>query len=139
MKTVLRLMFLIAVPVWAQSSVVFSWNHNPSYDGTWPVCSKHLKTMCQTGYTLTDVTTPAAPVVVSSAIDANALTYRLTPLPSAGSHIYHLVINAKGGNGHAVHSAPATVTIKINALKNPISGQSAPSVHGHSLPAGPGE
>ena len=50
--------------------------------------------MCQTGYTQTDVTTVSAPIVISSTIAADALTYRLTPLLSAGSHIYHLVISS---------------------------------------------
>jgi hypothetical protein len=119
MKTAFRLILLMAVPLWAQSSVVFTWSHNPLKGGTWPVCRKSVTTFCQTGYTLTDVTTASAPVVISSTIAANALTYRLTPLPSAGSHIYHLVINAKGRNGNAVDSALATITVKIPIPNDP--------------------
>ena len=79
MKIVFRLVFLVAVPVGAQSSVVFSWSHNPLNNGIWPVCSTSVKKMCQIGYTLTDVTTASAPVLISSTIAANALTYKLTP------------------------------------------------------------
>jgi hypothetical protein len=107
MKIVFRLMFLVAVPLGAQSSVVFSWSHNPLNNGIWPVCSTSVQKMFQIGYTLTDITAVSAPVVISSTIAPTALTYRLTPLRSAGSHIYHLVINARGGNGKPVHSAPA--------------------------------
>ena len=136
MKIVFRLMFLVALPLGAQSSVVFRWGHNPSNNGIWPVCSRSVQKMCQTGYTLTDVTTASAPVVISSTIAANALSYKLTPLPAAGSHIYHLVINAKGRNGKAVHSAPASVTVKIPVPRSPILDRSASSGHKDPLSAG---
>jgi len=113
MKTVSSLLFLMAVSVWAQSSVVFTWTHNPLNAGTWPACSRFVTTMCQTGYTLSDVTTASAPVVISSTIAESALTYTLTPLPSAGAHIYDLVINGRGRSGNAVQSAPATVTVTV--------------------------
>jgi hypothetical protein len=92
-----------------------------------------LQKMCQTGFPQTDVTTVSAPIVISSTIAADALTYRLTPLLSAGSHIYHLVINAKGGNGNPVHSAPASVTVKNPVPRKPILDRSAPSGHGDPL------
>jgi hypothetical protein len=135
MKIVFRLMFLVAVPLGAQSSVVFSWSHNPLNNGIWPVCSISVQKMCQIGYTLTDITAVSAPVVISS-IAPTVLTYRLTPLPSAGSHIYHLVINARGGNGKPVHSAPASVTVKIPVPRSPILDRSAPSGHKDPLSAG---
>jgi len=103
----------MAVPVRAQSSAVFTWAHNPLNAGTWPACSRSVRTMCQTGYTLSDVTTASAPVVISSTIAESALTYTLTPLPSVGAHIYDLVINGKGRSGNAVQSAPATVTVTV--------------------------
>jgi hypothetical protein len=116
MKTVLLLVSLAAVPVWAQSSIVFTWGPNPSNASTWPACSKSVTTMCQTGYTLSDVTTASAPVVISSTIAESAVTYTLTPLPSVGSHVYNLVIRARGIRGDAVKSAPVTVTVSVPSM-----------------------
>jgi hypothetical protein len=70
--------------------------------------------MCRVGYTLTDVTTTSAEVLISSAIAEDALTYTLSPLPSAGLHIYSLTIDAKGISGALVHSTPATVKVDVS-------------------------
>ena len=80
--------------------------------GYWPPCSKSVKKMCRTGYTLTDVTATSAPVVITSTIAEEAYTYTLTPLPSPGSHTYSLVVNSfKNSTGKTVYSDPATVTV----------------------------
>jgi hypothetical protein len=113
MNKLVWLICLATMPVWGQSRLVFAWKANPSNVKTWPECSKSVKTMCRTGYTLTDVTTTSAPVVISSTIAKNALTYTLMPLPSAGLHIYNLVVDGKGSSGAAVHSAPATIKVDV--------------------------
>lgn len=115
-RTVCWLVFLVAVPVLAQSSLVFNWSRNPSSDAAWAPCSKLVKTMCRTGYTLRDVTTVLAPVVVKSTITESALTYTLTPLPSPGTHVYDLVTNARGRKGDAVHSPPAIVRVSVPSM-----------------------
>lgn len=115
MNKLVWLICLATVPVWGQSRLVFAWKANPSNAKTWPACSKSVKTMCRTGYTLTDVTTTSAPVVISSTIAEDALTYTLTPLPSVGFHIYNLVVDGVGSSGAAVHSTPATVKVDVPA------------------------
>jgi hypothetical protein len=116
MKTILSLVYLVAAPLWAQSSIVFTWGHSPSNAKVWPACSKSVTTMCQTGYTLKDVTIASAPVVISAAITGSALTYTLTPLPAVGTHIYDLFINARGSRGEGVQSAPATVAVSVPSM-----------------------
>jgi hypothetical protein len=115
MNKLVWLICLATVTAWGQSRLVFAWKPNPSNTKTWPACSKSVKTMCRTGYTLTDVTTTSAPVIISSTIGKEALTYTLTPLPSAGLHIYNLVVDGNGSSGAAVHSAPATVKVDVPA------------------------
>ncbi len=89
----------------------------------WRPCSKSVKKMCRTGYTLTDVTATAAPVVITSTIAQDATTYAIIPLPSPGSHTYSLVVNAKNSMAKPVHSDPATVTVTVpNMFSNPPAG-----------------
>jgi hypothetical protein len=113
MHKLIWLICLSITPVWAQSRLVFAWNANPANTWTWPPCSKLVIKMCRTGYTLTDVTTASAPVVISSTIAKNALNYTLAPLPSAGLHIYSLVINGKGRSGAVVCSDPARIAVHV--------------------------
>jgi hypothetical protein len=115
-RTVFWLVFLLAVPALAQSSLVFHWGGNPLNVTAWPPCSKFVATMCRTGYTLRDVTTTSSPVVISSTITKSALIYTLTPLPSVGTHVYDLVTNARGSKGNAVHSAPAIVKVSVPSM-----------------------
>jgi hypothetical protein len=113
MQKSLWLLLLIAFPASAQTSLVFTWGPNPSNAFIWRPCSKSVKKLCRTGYTLTDVTATEAPVVISSTISQDATNYAIVPLPSPGLHTYSLVINAKDSMAKAVHSDPATVTVTI--------------------------
>lgn len=122
MNKLLILICLAAAPVWAQSRLVFSWKTNPADAGAWPPCSRSVVRMCRTGYSLTDLTTASAPVVISSTIAADALEYTLSPLPSAGLHIYHLVVIGKGSSGTPVQSRPATISVRVPSP--------APDTHG---------
>ncbi len=139
MNKLLWLIFLVTTPVWAQSRLVFAWKTNPANARTWPACSRLVVKMCRIGYTLTDVTTTSAPVVVSSTIAEDALTYTLSPLPSAGLHIYNLTIDAKGSSGAVVHSAPATVKAEVPApgsrTRLADSGRDQNGTSGASIPA----
>jgi hypothetical protein len=56
MKTILSRVYLVAGPLSAQSSIAFTWGHSPSNASVSPGRSKSITTMCQTGYTLKDVT-----------------------------------------------------------------------------------
>ncbi len=113
----------MAFPACAQTRLVFNWGPNPSNAGKWPPCSKSVKKMCRTGYTLTDVTATSAPIVITSTITQDASTYTLVHLPSPGLHTYSLVINAKTSMGKPVHSDPATVTVAIPYMfSNPPAG-----------------
>jgi hypothetical protein len=113
MNKLFWLIFVVATPVWAQSQLVFAWQTNPANARTWPACSRRVVKMCRVGYTLTDVTTISAQVVISSTIADDALTYTLSPLPSAGLHVYNLTVDAKGSSGALVHSTPATVKVEV--------------------------
>jgi hypothetical protein len=115
MNKYIWLICLAINPVWAQSRLVFAWRENPANVRTWPPCRKLVTKMCRTGYTLTDVTSASAPVVIGSTIAVDALKYTLAPLPSAGLHIYSLVINAKGSGGEVVHSDPARIEVDVPA------------------------
>ncbi len=68
MQRLFWLLLLTVFPASAQTSLVFRWAPNPSNAGNWPPCSKSVKRMCRTGYTLTDVTATSAPVVIISTI-----------------------------------------------------------------------
>ena len=123
MQRLFWLLLLTAFPACAQTSLVFTWGPNPSDAGNWPPCSKSVKKMCRTGYTLTDVTATLAPVVITSAIAQDAATYTLIPLPSPGLHTYSLVVNAKASTGKTVYSDPATVTVAVPYMfSNPPAG-----------------
>jgi hypothetical protein len=123
MQKVFWLVLLTVFPAWAQSSLVFTWGPNQANAGIWPPCSRSVKKMCQTGYSLIDVTAASAPVVITSTIANSASTYTLVPLPSAGVHIYNLVVTAKGSNGMTVYSAPATVKVVVPSMfSNPPAG-----------------
>jgi hypothetical protein len=113
MKKLFWLVFWVTTPVWAQSRLVFAWQANPENARTWPACSRRLVKMCRVGYTLIDVTTTSAEVLISSAIAEDALTYTLSPLPSAGLHIYNLTIDARASSGALVHSTPVTVKVEV--------------------------
>jgi hypothetical protein len=116
MQRLFWLLLLTVFPACAQTSLVFTWGSNPSNAGNWPPCSKSVKKMCRTGYTLTDVTATSAPVVVTSTIAQDSTTYTITPLPSAGLHTYNLVVNAKNSMRKAIHSDPATVTVAVPSM-----------------------
>jgi hypothetical protein len=116
MQRLFWLLLLMAFPACGQTSLVFSWRSNPSNAFYWPPCSKSVKKMCRTGYTLTDATATVAPVVVTSAIARDATTYTIIPLPSPGSHTYGLVVNAKNRMGKPVQSDPATVTVTVPSM-----------------------
>jgi len=123
MQRLFWLVLLAALPACAQTSLVFTWGPNPANAGFWPPCSKSVKKMCRTGYTLTDVTATSAPAVVTSNIAQDASTYTLIPLPSPGVHTYSLVVNAKESTGKAVHSGPVTVTVPVpNMFSKPPAG-----------------
>jgi hypothetical protein len=61
-------------------------------------------------------------LVISTTITGSALTYTLTPLPSAGTDIYDLFINAKGSRGEGFQSAPATVAVSVPSTFSPPAG-----------------
>ena len=82
MQRLYWLVLLMAFPACAQTSLVFTWGPNPTNAVYWPPCSKSVKKMCRTGYTLTDVTAASAPLVITSTIAQDASTYTLIPLPS---------------------------------------------------------
>lgn len=120
-KITICLMILMAMAAFGQSTVQFTWTGtgNPNV----PACSSTVKTACLSGYTLTDVTTAASPVVISSTIAETALTYSESPLPSVGSHTWNLVVNGFDQSGNAISSAPATVTLSVPAITlNPPTG-----------------
>ena len=96
-----------------QSGVIFTWTGtgNPAL----PSCSSTVTASCLTGYTLTD-TTGSTPVVISSTIPANALTYTETPLPSVGAHTWSLVVNGKDQSGNSISSNPVTLTLTVPSL-----------------------
>lgn len=94
------------------TTVTFNWTTNNAAQG-WPNCSSTVTTVCVSGYTLTDTTNSASPVVISSTIAATAITYVLTPLPTPGTHTYSLVTNGLGSTGQAVTSTPATASALI--------------------------
>jgi hypothetical protein len=129
MNKLLILICLATTPVWAQSRLVFAWKTNPADAAAWPPCNRFVVRTCRTGYSLTEVTTASAPVLISSTIAADALTYTLSPLPSAGLHIYHLVVAGKGSSGTPVQSAPATISVKVPS----------PASHIHRLVASVGD
>jgi hypothetical protein len=139
MNKLLWLIFLAATPVSAQSRLVFAWKTNPANAGTWPACSTLVVKMCRIGYTLTDVTATSAPVIISSTITEDALTYTLSPLPSAGLHLYNLTIDAKGSSGVVVHSAPARVKVEVpvpgSHARLADSGRDQNRTQGASIPA----
>jgi hypothetical protein len=85
-------LLLAAAPAFAQSysKVVFTWTAGSPL---WPACSGTVTTSCTVGQTITDITVPATPVVISSTISATALTYTETPFPSPGVHTWSLVVN----------------------------------------------
>jgi hypothetical protein len=118
----------MAFPACAQKSLVFTWGPNPSNAFIWRPCSKSVKKLCRTGYTLTDVTATKAPVVITSTIAPDATTYAVVPLPSPGLHTYSLVVNAKDSMAKPVHSDPATVTVTVpNMFSKPAAGFKATS------------
>jgi hypothetical protein len=100
----------------AQSHIQFAWgsNGNPS----WVNCSASTPPATSAclgpNYSLTDITNASNPVVVANP-SITALSFSL-PLPSAGSHTYTLVINAKAFDGSTVASPPATVTVVVPAV-----------------------
>jgi hypothetical protein len=123
MQRLFLLLLLMAFPACAQTRLVFTWGPNPSNAGNWPPCSKSVKKMCRTGYTLIDVTATSAPVVITSTIAQDASTYTLVPLPAPGLHTYSLVVNARASMGKTVHSDPANVTVAVPYMfSNPPAG-----------------
>lgn len=123
MQRLFWLVLLMAFPAFAQTSLVLTWGPNPSNAFIWRPCSKSIKKLCRTGYTLTDVTAKATPVVITSTIAQDATTYAIVPLPSPGLHTYSLVVNAKDSLAKAVHSDPVTVTVTVpNMFSNPPAG-----------------
>lgn len=126
MQKLVWLVLFVAFPACAQKSLVFTWGPNPSNVFIWRPCSKSVKKLCRTGYTLTDVTASKAPVVITSTIAPDATTYAIVPLPSPGSHTYSLVVNAKDSMAKPVHSDPATITVTVpNTFSKPPVGVKA--------------
>lgn len=91
----------------------FTWtnNGNPGVANCSAVTTTPVE--CITTYTLTDTTQPGAPVVISSSISANALSYVMSTLPQTGIHVYQLTINGVDQSGNPVISPPAQTTITI--------------------------
>jgi hypothetical protein len=123
MQRLFWLVLFMAFPAFAQTSLVFTWGPNPSNAFYLRPCSKSVKKICRTGYTLTDVTAKTSPVVIASTIAQDATTYAIVPLPPAGLHTYSLVVNAKDNMAKAVYSDPATVTVTVpNMFSTPPAG-----------------
>jgi hypothetical protein len=121
MKTLLLVSAFLFLSLQSRAQVVFTWSGtgNPSLSA----CSDTVKTSCISGFTLTDITTSSAPVVISSAIAESATTYTLSPLPAVGSHTWSLVVNGFDQSGNAIASSPATVTATVPAITlNPPTG-----------------
>ncbi len=119
------LLFTLLFPIGALSqSVQFSWTGNGNT--TLAACSPTVTTFCLVGYQLSDITTPTAPVIISSTIALGATSYSLTPLPSIGSHTWGLYVLGKDQAGNAIISAPETVTATVPAITlNPPTGLTA--------------
>jgi hypothetical protein len=113
MRRLCWLLLLTFYPGFAQTSLVFNWHPNPSNFANWPPCSKARKKMCQTGYSLSDITVASAPVLIDAAIAQESTTYTVTPLPSAGPHTFSLVVNARNSSGKPVQSEPASVKVSV--------------------------
>lgn len=96
----------VAAPPPTAPTLAWTGTGNPGV----PNCTTTQTTACLTTYTLTDTTTGT---VVASNISANALSYTLSTLPTAGTHVYQLTINGVDGNGKTVASPPATTTVTI--------------------------
>ena len=123
MQRLLWILLLTVFPACAQTGLVFTWQPNPSNADRWPPCRKLVKTMCRTGYTLIDATNSSAPLVISSTIAPDATSYTVIPLPSAGVHVYDLVVDARVGRKGSVQSSPATVTVVVpDMFSNPPAG-----------------
>jgi hypothetical protein len=126
MKTIIAMMLLgSSAAALAQTTgvagVAFSW----SGDGntSLPGCSATVTAACLTTFTITDITTASAPLVISSTIPYSTLTYMLTPLPAVGAHTYSLMISGKDQSGNAISSAPITATVTVPAITlNPPTG-----------------
>lgn len=90
----------------------FSWTGtgNPSF----PACSTVVTTNCLVSFTLTDVSIPSAPVIVSNNISISSLSYVMSTLPALGTHSYTLVVVGKDAVGHSITSSPASTSIIIN-------------------------
>ena len=114
-KLAIFAMMLSSSAAFAQAgSVIFTW----SGDGntSLPGCSATVTTACLTTFTLSDTTVAATPVVISSTIPYNVLTYTLTPLPAVGAHTYSLMISGKDQSGNAISSTPITTTVTVPSL-----------------------
>jgi hypothetical protein len=110
----------------AQTHVQFAWgsNGNPGWTNCIAVTPSATSSCLGPNYTLIDVTNAASPVVVGKPAKT-ALAFPL-PLPSAGTHVYNLVINAKAFDGSAVVSAPLTVSVNVPAVKPALVAPTGP-------------
>lgn len=113
------------------TSVGFTWSSTNSATNGWPNCSATVTTICVSGYTLSDITVPATPVVISASISATSISYTLTPLPTPvnGSivHTYSLVTDGVGATaGSTANSTPATASVSVpSSTPNPPAGFAA--------------
>lgn len=83
-----------------------TWESNGN--SSLPYCGSTVKTACLLTYTLTQ-----DGAVVAQNIPGAALSYVLSTLPAAGSHVYQLTINGTDQSGKAIASGPATTTVVI--------------------------
>jgi hypothetical protein len=104
----------------AFKQITLSWTNPNSPANGWPNCAftatPPVATICVQGFTLTDITTPTAPVVLQpTCLGPASTSFVIAPLPSVGSHTYSLVTNGLGSTGAANNSAPSTVTVSVPA------------------------
>jgi len=91
-------------PAPTSEEVMFTFT-NPN-----PVCGAIITSPCSKYDTLVDTTTNT---IISTMIPAQATTYELTTLPSAGSHIYQLTITGVDKEGNPIKSNPVSTTVVI--------------------------
>jgi hypothetical protein len=121
-KILLVALLAVGIPAFGQTEVQLSWvSGNPGV----PSCPATSPSACVSGYTISLITNPDAPVVLSSTISptATSYTYTVPPLTAAGNEIFGIVANAYNSAGTAVTSSQATTTVSVPAVPpNPPTG-----------------